>query len=322
MVELHLNEVRRRGGISTIRKGIPDDLFMVCASFEHRTTSAIECLSEDYRAKKGIIYYNQEFVSNLKTSKNLERLKALLRLRCNGVDVREGSLVLPEKQFAVLKDAVLSLSPASIKAITIDVTTFNREALLVLMALLRNNCALARIRVLYVSPIRHGKWLSRGFREVRSVIGFPGVQRARRSTMLVVLSGFEPDRVKKLIEEHEPRIVLLGFGDPPTERHFLERNIEEQKTVLAKQDVERFRFPANNIKKCHQSCMKLLRSHLSDYNIILAPMSTKLSTLGAYLTAEANPEIQLTYCVPGEYNVENYSKGTNLLFVEEIPPLT
>jgi len=319
MVEQHLDEVKARGGLSTIRRGIPDDLFVVCASFEHRTKSAAECLSGDYKAKKGIIYYNHEFISNPKTAKNIERLKVLLKLRCNEVDVIEGSLVYPEKQFAVLKNAVLSPNPATIKAVTIDVTTFNREALLVLVALLRNNCAFATIRVLYVSPIRHGKWLSRGFREVRSVIGFPGVQRASRSTMLVVLSGFEPDRAKKLIEEHEPRIVLLGFGDPPTEQHFLERNIEEQKTILAMQDVERFKFPANKIEKCHQSLMELLRGRLSDYNIILAPMSTKLSTLGAYLTAEANPEIQLTYCVPSEYNVENYSKGANLLFIEEIP---
>lgn len=322
MTELKMDEVVNSGGLSTMRKRTPDDLFLACASFEQRTSSVADCLAGDYRARKGIIYYNQEFVSNRKTARNLQKLDKLLRLKCGEIDRINGSLLDPEKQFATLKRAILALDLDSIKAVTVDVTTFNREALLVLMALLRNNCALAKIRVLYVSPIRHGKWLSRGFREVRNIIGFPGIQRAGRSTMLVVLSGFEPDRIRKLIEEHEPRTVLLGFGDPPTERHFLDRNIEEQKILLARQDVERFKFPANSIEKCHRNLTELLEKYLADYNVILAPMSTKLSTLGAYLTAEATQEIQMTYCVPGEYNTENYSEGARHLFIEEILPRT
>jgi len=48
-------------------------------------------------------------------------------------------------------------------------------------------------------------------------------------------------------------------------------------------------------------------------------MSTKLSTLGALLVAESHPEVQLTYCLPGEYNVEHYSSGARSLFIDYIP---
>ena len=51
-------------------------------------------------------------------------------------------------------------------------------------------------------------------------------------------------------------------------------------------------------------------------------MSTKLSTIGALLTVEAHPEMQLTYCVPGEYNIRDYSQGIRSIFIETIPPKT
>jgi hypothetical protein len=322
-VEISVDEMKNQGGLSTIRKTIPDDLLFVCASFEPRTSTVTECLGESYRAKNGVLYHNSSEVGS-EVVKNLEKMKGLLQLKCDKVNVVEGSLNDPVKQFTAIKNAILNIEPStSLNAITIDSTTFNREALLVAMALLRTNYPSSTIRILYVSPSKHGEWLSRGFREVRSVIGFPGILRTNQPTVLVILSGFEPDRVTKIVEEHGPDKVLLGFGNPPTEPSFLERNIEEQKkAIFSKQDVEKFEFPANSIKECHNYLETLLKDRLPSHNIILAPMSTKLSTLGAFLTVEAHPEIQLTYCVPGEYNTQNYSQGARSIFIETIPPKT
>jgi hypothetical protein len=149
------------------------------------------------------------------------------------------------------------------------------------------------------------------------------VLRSNRPTVLVVLTGFEPDRVTKIVEEHSPDKVLLGFGNPPTKQSFLERNIAEQrKVVFSKQAIEEFEFPANSIEECYNCLDKILAGCLSINNIILAPMSTKLSTIGAFITVEKHPEIQLTYCVPGEYNTEDYSRGKSTIFVEMLPQKT
>ena len=40
--------------------------------------------------------------------------------------------------------------------------------------------------------------------------------------------------------------------------------------------------------------------------------------MAAFLTPEKYPEVQLTYCVPGEYNVTEYSEGSRGVLVEEI----
>jgi hypothetical protein len=323
-VEMKLAEIKNRGGLSTIRKGTPDDLLCVCASFEPRTTTASECLGENYRAKNGVIYHNYPEVGSEVVKNNLEKLKELLKPKCDNVTVVEGSLNDPVKQFRAMKKAILEIGQStSVNTITIDSTTFNREALLVAMALLRTNYPSSTSRILYVSPRKHGEWLTHGFREVRTIIGFPGILRSNRPTILVILTGFEPDRVTKIVEEHSPDKVLLGFGNPPTKQSFLERNIEEQKkTVFSKQEVERFEFPANSIEACHNYLETLLSGCLPVNNIILAPMSTKLSTIGALLTVEAHHEMQLTYCVPGEYNIQDYSRGIRSIFMETIPPKT
>jgi hypothetical protein len=184
---------------------------------------------------------------------------------------------------------------------------------------LRSGEPRSMIRVLYVSPTDHGPWLSRGFRNVRNVVGFSGVHDPTQPTVLVVLTGFEPDRVLKVIDEHEPRKVLMGIGDPPTTDRFLARNIAEQQLVLSRQDVEEFRFSAANIQECYEQLRGILEPYLVSNNVVIAPMSTKLSTLAVLLLTEQFPQVQITYCVPGEYNVREYSSGAKDLFVEVLP---
>jgi hypothetical protein len=149
-------------------------------------------------------------------------------------------------------------------------------------------------------------------------VGFSGLQRTGLPTVLVVLSGFEGDRTLKIIEEYEPSQVLLGFGDPPTIPSFLERNLSEQKLVLARSDVKDFHFAANSIRDCALALEALIGPLLGSANVVIAPMSTKLSTLAAFIVAERHREIQLTYCLPGDYNYSDYSTGTSHIFVEDL----
>lgn len=323
MISYKIDDFQKQGGLGVFLNDSPDDFFIVCASYEYRTTVVTENLAEDYIAKKGIIYVNKEFLegrSEHTVSSNRDKLKESLDRHCDDVKVIEGSWIDSKFQFDELKKALTSKDiDLSSLAITIDISTFNREALLIAIALLRASYPKAIIRTIYVSPVDHGDWLSRGFRCTRNIIGFPGVQQSSKPTLLVVLSGFEPDRVHKVIEEYEPKLVLLGIGDPPTAPPFLERNIEEQKLILARQEVEKFSFPANHIKDCWDRLEDLVVPYLNDFNVILAPMSTKLSTIGALLLGEHHQEIQLAYCVPGEYNIDDYSTGADEIYIEEIP---
>ena len=104
--------------------------------------------------------------------------------------------------------------------------------------------------------------------------------------------------------------MLLGHGGTPTETDFLKRNREElDKLVLSQQDVENFIFPADCILNCADRLDEVIQPYLDDFNVVVAPMSTKLSTIAVYLVARRHPQIEVTYCVPGEYNIQSYSEG-------------
>jgi len=66
--------------------------------------------------------------------------------------------------------------------------------------------------------------------------------------------------------------------------------------------------------------VEVVSGYTESHNIVLAPMSTKLSTLASLLVVEKYPDIQVTYCLPGEYNVEDYSKGVRALYSQTLLP--
>lgn len=310
--------------------GAMDDLFIACASFEPRCTAAAERLSPQYKAHTAVIYVNQEVLDPSEANpvqQNLHRLRALLDQRSDKVLVAEGSWIDVKRQVVSIRETLFGIdSFASIRSITIDSTTFNRESLLTTVALLRENLPAAVIRIIYVSPSAHGEWLSRGYRTIRNVLGFPGVQNSSLDNALVILCGFEADRALRLIEEHEPTLVQLGIGDPPTHADFLSRNLSAQEEILSKlvlrrQEVRRFQFPTASISACCDYLDSAIAPLLPRYNVVIAPMSTKLSTLAAMLIAEQYRQIQITYCVVSEYNTALYSQGATTAYIEKLPRL-
>jgi|SRR5579871_56680 len=324
MYKVSVREGEQAVGIDSIISDRPDDLYLACASYEPRSTAVTDLLSSSYQAERAIVYMNEEILGSTcggRVDAAAQKIAAALERRGGKVIEARGSWLDPQKQFEALQGAIIeqNLRGAEfVRSVSLDATTFNREALLVTLVLLRAHFKRAVIRILYVSPDDHGDWLSRGFRSVRSVIGFPGIQDPTLPTALIVLSGFEYDRVVRVANEYEPAKVFLGIGNPATSPNFLERNKEEQKLFLAQQDIESFEFPADSIQSCAVRLQELIEAHAPHYNLVLAPMSTKLSTVGAYLAAEQNPQVQITYCVPGEYNVDNYSTGTKDLYTEQI----
>lgn len=309
------------GGLRPVA-GNADSIYMACASFEGRSLALPACLAADYRAESTVLYVNREFLqgpSADQTNSSLLGLERAFESRSPVVMKAPGSWLDPVEQLRVIRESLQDCAKRhAVRTITLDATTFNREALLVTLGIMRTHFEDARIRIVYASPRAHGTWLSRGYRKVRSVIGFSGIQLAGRRNALVVLSGFEAERTIKIIEEQEPSRVLLGIGDPPTVPDFLERNISEHNLVLSRADVQRFGFPANSIHSCLAALEPMVLELLTEYNVILAPMSTKLSTIAVFSLAQKYPDFQVTYCLPGEYNYADYSVGVSRIFVEDL----
>lgn len=319
---IEIDTFRKNGGLGCISSGQKDDLFVVCASYEDRSLGVVESLSAEYKCKNSIIYFNPDFMNIFNSDRmkeNLEKLKHKLEKHSDNVIVSEGSWLDAKYQLEAIKNSLNQIEIIDSANITVDITTFNREALLVLILLIRSRIKNPYIRSVYTSPINHGEWLTRGFRFIRNVLGFNGLQNSKLSNVLCLLSGFEPDRSLKIIEEHEPSQVLLGIADPPTDKGFLHRNIDEQKLIMARQGVCEFNFPAGDIAGSVSAIEDVLTPYFSNYNIVIAPMSTKPSTIASLIVAEKHQDIQISYCLPGEYNISNYSTGIKKIYICRIP---
>jgi hypothetical protein len=199
----------------------------------------------------------------------------------------------------------------------VDITTFTRESLLMLVRCLKwaakksdtIEFIYAHAKEYSVGDPQKDKWLSKGIREVRSVLGFPGDLLPSRRSHLIILVGFESERALSLIRECEPAAISLGLADESeigTQPHQGTNvyTIQRLKSILG--NVDEFTFKAYDPEETRavlQSQVRKMQAH----NTIIAPMNTKISTLGAALLGLDDPSIQLCYAQANIYNYKKYS---------------
>ena len=203
------------------------------------------------------------------------------------------------------------------KRVVMDITTFTRESLLMLLLFFRLNMRTTdTLELLYVRAKEYSvgseegnEWLSKGVLEVRSVLGYPGQMSASRPTHLIVMVGFEFDRAVEIVNWLEPSFVSLGFADPiETGTRDHQRTNEAVVGRLRRTfgDVESFQFRAYDANGTKTDLRKQVERRLG-CNVVVAPMHTKISTVGASLLACEDDRIQLCYAPAKIYNVEHYS---------------
>jgi hypothetical protein len=209
--------------------------------------------------------------------------------------------------------------------VVIDISTFTREGFLILFRALnllldesvKKQYIYARAEEYAVGSKLEDKWLSRGIADVRSVLGYPGAFEPSRRLHLIVLVGFEYDRVAELLRRCEPSIISLGqalasekdSAEHVAMHHF---NYERLRNVFG--EVDRFDFPGYDPEGARDAILRRLSAR-EGYNTMIAPMNTKLSTMGAALAAMLKPEMQIVYAQAILYNVKDYSKSGDACYV-------
>ena len=210
------------------------------------------------------------------------------------------------------------LSTATSNSICVDITAMTHETLLILfrlLDLLLEDEFKDSVTYLYnpaeeydPGQLPANKWLSKGVAHVGSVLGFSGNLLPSKRNHLVVLVGFEVNRAAELIDVFEPASMSFGFGDHSSisEEH---RIVNEKKHELLSArypNAENFKFSPTDAYQVRDQILFHAKIH-SDKNLIVAPMNTKISTLGCALAALQNNSIQLCYASAITYNSGNYS---------------
>lgn len=305
------------------RIGRKIDLLLCCASYEPRSMSIAASLPPG-AVEKAIIFYNKEFETYI--WENKEALASIFP----AFEVSKISASNPVETADAMVE-ILSTSISTARDILIDITCFTHEGLLILLQACKISFrAHDRITLAYsaageysVGAKEKDKWLSKGVREIRSVLGYPGIISPGRGTHLIILLGFEAERAQTIIDEYEPEVVSIGISRDETvagarhsavNLHTLERLSENYKLFSA------FDFSCVD-PICIASAIQGKRQEHQNLNTVVFPMSTKISAYGAAIACEKDPSMQIGYAQPEIYNIQNYSTAGNVCHIMELSKL-
>jgi hypothetical protein len=304
--------------------GKPIDVFICSASYESRCISVASSIDRSSVAA-AVVAMNDSYREAMQSQ--FMQLCGLFSDKCKRLHLSSDNPIRSADHMAEVIGGLLRVDSA--QRILVDITTLTRESLLMLMRFLQSNVAAGstvefvynRAKEYSVGDPTRDKWLSRGIRDVRSVLGFPGELRPSRRTHLILLVGFEDERALSLIRQCEPFRVSLGLADetePATQPHQATNvaRFSRLKSILDR--VEEFQFKGYDA----EATAGILQEQIAkapDLNTIIAPMNTKISTVGAASLALRDAAIQLCYAQPNTYNFPNYSAPDDDYYLFQLP---
>jgi len=230
-----------------------------------------------------------------------------------------------------LQQEIKKLQRGTPTTYAIDVTSFTHEALLILLRVLQaavksedNVIGLYNGATDYATGLpAEEKWLSKGVAEIRSVLGYPGEIVPTQKIHLIVLVGFEMERAERIIGAYEPSLLSLGYGSPLQSISFPLHNLNKRfhKRLSDRyKGVREFTFSLEDPLEAKLSIEKQAKIQ-PGFNVFIAPMNTKISTVGVALAAFENEALQICYASAEQYNFQSYSSPSNDCYIFEVPLL-
>ncbi|WP_288957044.1 hypothetical protein [uncultured Desulfovibrio sp.] len=205
--------------------------------------------------------------------------------------------------------------------IVIDITTFTREWLLMLLAIFRipkfSQCKLtcAYNYAKSMSPT----WLSRGPLEMRTVLGYSGSFFSSKKTHLFLILGHEVERAVAIIDSIEPAFLTIATGSKDgsvtEEMHKINVKFKDYIKNCYSIDTREADIDVVDYEKSKSGILKNLKLD-GKFNTVIAPLNTKISTVAAGSVCLDNPQIQVCYLPMEQYNTQDFSvpSDKNLFF--------
>ncbi len=207
--------------------------------------------------------------------------------------------------------------------VVIDITTFTRESILMILFLashFKEN--ISSCLLLYNSSNSMDyNWLSFKIKEFRSVVGFSGVMLPTKKLHLTVILGFEVDRARSIIDKYEPAVITIASGaeDCSINAELCEKNMDfvDQLNSFYIEKPQNITISVVDPLVAKKSLEDYLEN-FKDYNNVIAPLNTKLSTVGVGLMALEKPNVQICYTQMELYNFSSYSTPSEKIYAMEL----
>lgn len=316
-------------------EGGADSLFVAWCNFEPRCTNSLEKLDSGYRAVRFAICLTTDYAQKGSTQDHLSRMMSEAELHSLN---RPVMLTSPSEQPLTLVDGFVKefgefLRETPAANVTIDMTAFPRQELLVLLRYLDSLPSVKDIRLLYTEPLNYAteerkqdnRWLTGGVVSVCSVPGFSGIQYPRRQKALVVILGHEGERTNVTLKRHQPDKVIILKQSRVQYHEGLSAIAETEYHRIVLQyegrglETWRNSLPAHGVEETRIELNKIYEKYGQTFNLFVAPNGTKFQLVGTYLAANQIVDMQITYAVPAIINWEGYSKGASTLWSVSLP---
>lgn len=291
------------------------DVLVAAASFEERCLSITTNVGS-VTVERGVVSVNRAHKEAL--GHNLREMERLLGSRSERLYVHSDHPLESARSIEKTVERCLHGAP---KRVLVDITAFTRETLLMLLeCIVRRKRVVDTVLLAYANAREYSvgdpseqKWLSRGIRDVRTVLGFPGMMAPSKPVHLIVMVGFEEERALELVKICEPAFVSLGVADIADEGAKLHQVTNLSRLERLRGHLQgRVRGLSTFEFRAYDACATkaALERQIKEFeacNSVLVPMNTKISTVGALLFALEDGRVQICYAPANVYNIVGYS---------------
>jgi hypothetical protein len=296
------------------------DLLICSSGFEDRSTSLPLSLDKS-KIKEAVLFhidenYIKSYENYLKVQEHLDFIRKIEYPKNNPLETYD--IFCSE-----IKSFLKSSYVGNKLNVLVDVTTFTREVLLILIKVLSLSEISKNIYVnLVYTPAESYpcEWLTKGVRQIRSIFGYSGMNYPSKKHLLVILNGFETERTEEVINSFEANKILLGKPSKPHSINDKLNEISEEKFQYIKQKyysslINEFEFSCLEINETVEKIEDIIDQYSSEYNIVIAPLNNKVSTIGCAIVAIKNEDVQICYASANQYNINAYSKGSEYFLI-------
>lgn len=279
------------------------DVLVTVASWEERFLEGFKRVLDAVRTESVIMCYSDRYSEWTQT----QRAEVADLCRSRGLGLSDGVLYEgnPSKTWHDTFVPLFSAVPAG-STVCVDISTMPREVVWNTLWFLQfRGCEVGYV---YHRPAAYGDWLSRDPDRPRLVYKMSGITRMGARTALVILAGYDVDRVRHLIEVFEPSVTFLGLQANSLDPLNPARMKEVEDAFAGDNTVTTFSvdaFGADRGKsQVNQEIIPIRESH----NIVMASMGPKLTAIALYELHRQHEDLGLVYLPSSEFNRE-YSRG-------------
>jgi hypothetical protein len=304
-MQTHISEYQ---SIKTYRSDQPDDIFICCASFEERCLGTFR-IFDNYQYKHGYV-----FVDDQPSNKKEGYLREMCQMATASgpYEIISYSESDPTDSIAAFDKQLhqLNLNPKD-SVLTLDITTFNKRHLLMLLKYLDEHGFWHSLRVLYTEPHDYVTDLylpmSTGIKQINPVPGFVNTQPLNKPNLLLIFLGYEGDRAMSLFNNLDPNETLLIVPKPAFHEEWEGRTENMNRDLITLLGDEKIKYAdSRDSLKVATTLSQILggdEHNLQDWSCCISPLGTKPQVLGLYLFWRDHPtRFSILYAQPLKHN--------------------